>query len=59
MILIKCTEADREALKTIEVDPSNMDDNGAVYDGIKVQKPWGCLTFNAKLSFNPLHLPGK
>ena len=42
MILVKCTERDREALKTVEVDPENMDDNGAVYDGIKVKKPWGC-----------------
>ena len=41
MIVVKCTERDRDALKEIYIDPETLKDDGQKYKGIKVIKPWG------------------
>ena len=41
MILVKCTELDREALASITFDPKDLEDDGTNYEGLRVNKPWG------------------
>ena len=41
MIVIKCTEADRQALASVKIDPLQLEDDGIDYDNIRVKKPWG------------------
>ena len=41
MIVVKCTERDRDALKEIYIDPETLKNDGQKYKGIKVKKPWG------------------
>ena len=41
MIVVKCTERDRDALKEIFIDPETLKNDGTVYKGLKVAKPWG------------------
>lgn len=41
MIIVRCTERDRAALKEIYYDPETLKNDGTAYRGIKVQKPWG------------------
>lgn len=44
MILVRCTEKDKEALKSVEIDPKLLEHDGINYDGIRVKKPWGSET---------------
>lgn len=41
MIVVKCTDLDRQALSRIEIDPAEMMDDGTNYTGIRIPKPWG------------------
>lgn len=41
MIVVKCTEADRKALASVNYDPEELEDDGIDYDNIRVKKPWG------------------
>ena len=41
MIVVRCTEADRKALASINFDPEELEDDGIDYDNIRVKKPWG------------------
>jgi mannose-6-phosphate isomerase-like protein (cupin superfamily) len=41
LIVVKCLEADRKALASINYDPEELEDDGIDYDGIRVGKPWG------------------
>ena len=38
---MRCTEADRKALASINYDPEELEDDGTNYDHIRVKKPWG------------------
>ena len=41
MIVVKCLEADREAIKTLRVKLDEIADDGTDYLGKRVLKPWG------------------
>ena len=41
MILVKCLEADREALKKVSINPQQMLEDGTDYLLKLVEKPWG------------------
>ena len=41
MIVVRCTEADRKALASVNYDPEELEDDGIDYDNIRVKKPWG------------------
>ena len=41
MIIVRCTDKDREALESIAVDPALLEHDGTNYDHIRVKKPWG------------------
>ncbi len=41
MIIVRCTELDRLKLAKIEIDPKDTEDDGTIYEGIRIQKPWG------------------
>ena len=41
MIVVRCTEADRLALASVNYDPEELEDDGIDYDNIRVKKPWG------------------
>lgn len=41
MIVVHCTQADKDALASVEVNPSDIEDDGTNYDNIRVKKPWG------------------
>ena len=41
MIVIPCGKADREALNTIPVSLSDIEDDGTDYTGVRIKKPWG------------------
>ena len=42
MIVIKCSERDRETLNEIYIDPQTLKDDGTIYLGVEIIKPWGC-----------------
>ena len=53
MILVRCLEADREALRSVEIDPAELADDGTDYLDKRVTKPWGSekeLYRNSELS---------
>lgn len=41
MILVKCTDMDRQVLAGIKIDPATIEDDGTDYAGIRIKKPWG------------------
>lgn len=41
MILVRCTEADKQALASVSIDRALIEDDGLDYDHIRVKKPWG------------------
>ena len=41
MIVVRCTEADREALARTLYDPEDLKNDGTNYLGIRIKKPWG------------------
>ncbi len=41
MILVRCTDLDREMLASIKFDPKDLVDDGTNYRGKRVEKPWG------------------
>ena len=41
MIVVRCTEEDRKALASVDIDPQEMEEDGTNYDNIRVKKPWG------------------
>lgn len=41
MILVRCQNADREALQRVSIDPAEIADDGTDYEGVRVKKPWG------------------
>lgn len=63
MIIVKCTERDRETLKEIYIDPDTIKNDGTQYAGVKVKKPWGyeiCRYEDANCAVWWLHIdPGK
>ena len=41
MIVVRCGDADREALAGLGIDPASIADDGSDYVCIRVEKPWG------------------
>lgn len=41
MIILECTDADREAFASMEVDAEDLMDDGTNWEGVRVDKPWG------------------
>lgn len=41
MIVIRRSEKDIEALSGVTVDPSDLEDDGTNWEGVRVDKPWG------------------
>ena len=41
MIVVRCTDEDRAALRSIDIDPAEMVDDGTNYYNMKITKPWG------------------
>ena len=39
--MVRCAEADRLALASVNYDPEELEDDGIDYDNIRVKKPWG------------------
>lgn len=41
MIIVQCTDADRNALASMKVRAKDLQDDGTNYDGVTINKPWG------------------
>ena len=41
MIVVRCTDLDRDALARTLYDPENLKDDGTNYLGVRITKPWG------------------